>query len=84
MEHLVMMLVMAVLAACGEMLVIRSLEIALAVTVAPLHYTILVWGSLYSYFVFGHIADFWTWCGAFIIIASGLFTVYREWIKSQK
>lgn len=83
-EHLVMMAVMALLAACGEILVIRSLEIALAVTVAPLHYTILVWGSLYSYFIFGHIADFWTWCGALIIIASGLFTVYREWIRSQK
>ena len=79
-----MMAAMAVLAACGEILVIRSLEIALAVTVAPLHYTILVWGSLYSYFVFGHIADFWVWFGAIIIIASGLFTVYREWVRSQR
>lgn len=83
-EQLMMMAAMAILAAGGEILVIRSLEIALAVTVAPLHYTILVWGSLYSYFVFGHIADFWVWFGAIIIIASGLFTVYREWVRSQK
>lgn len=82
--HLLLMCVLAVLAACGEILVIRSLEIALAVAVAPLHYTILLWGSLYGYFLFGHIADFWTWVGAFVIIASGLFTVYREWIRNHQ
>jgi len=83
-HHLMLMGAMAVLAACGEILVIRSLEIALAVAVAPLHYSILIWGSLYGYFIFGHVADFWTWLGAFVIIASGLFTVYREWIRNHQ
>jgi len=83
-QHLMLMCAMALLAACGEVLVIRSLEIALAVAVAPLHYTILLWGSLYGYFIFGHVADIWTWAGALVIIASGLFTVYREWIRTHQ
>ena len=82
-KHIALMAAMAILAALGEILVIKALEVALAVAVAPIHYTILIWGSLYGYFVFGHIADFWTWLGAGVIICSGLFTLYREYLRSR-
>ncbi len=69
---------MAVLAAVGEILVIKSLELAQAVVVAPLQYTLLLWGTLWGFAVFGHLPDLWTWVGASIIVTSGVYTLSRE------
>lgn len=69
---------MAIFAAIGESLVIRSLEMAQAVVLAPVHYSLMIWGTIYGYLVFGQIPDLWTWIGAGIIMAGGLYTLHRE------
>jgi S-adenosylmethionine uptake transporter len=69
---------MSLMAALGEFLVIRALEIGQAVFVSPLHYTIIIWASLYGYLLFGQFPDIWTWVGSFVIMASGLYVFYRE------
>ena len=69
---------MTVLAALGEILVIKSLEVAEAVVLAPIHYSLIIWGTIYGYLVFGHLPDLWTWVGTAIIVAAGLFTFYRQ------
>ena len=69
---------MAVLAAAGEFVIIRALEIAEAVVLAPVHYTMIIWGVLWGYLVFGDLPDIWTWVGTAIIVASGLYTFSRE------
>jgi len=74
----------AVLAALGELLVIKALEVAQAVVVAPLHYSILIWGTMYGYLVFGQLPDLWTWIGALIIIATGIYTLNRERAASRR
>lgn len=68
----------AVLAAGAEILVIKALEVAQAVVVAPMQYTLIIWGTAYGYFVFGHWPDYWTWIGTTIIIATGLYTLNRD------
>ena len=69
---------MSLMAALGEFLVIRALEIGQAVFVSPLHYTIIIWASLYGYLIFGQFPDIWTWAGSFVIMASGLYIFHRE------
>ena len=82
--HLILVLAaMSLLAALGEFLVIRALEVGLAVFVSPLHYTIIIWASLYGYLLFGQFPDFWTWGGAAIITASGLYVMHRERMRSE-
>ncbi|MEP1207386.1 MAG: DMT family transporter [Rhizobiaceae bacterium] len=68
----------AVMAAGAEILVIKALEVAQAVVVAPVQYSLIIWGTAYGYFVFGQFPDMWTWIGAVIIIASGLYTLQRD------
>lgn len=75
---------MAVLAGLAELLVIRSLEMAQAVVLAPVHYSLLIWGTFYGYVVFGQIPDGWTWAGAAIIMASGLYTLHREHVAKMR
>ena len=72
---------MSLLAALGEILVIRALEVGLAVFVSPLHYTIIIWASLYGFLLFGQFPDVWTWTGAAIITASGLYVMHRERVR---
>lgn len=75
------LLSMAVLAGVGEVLVIKALEVSEAVVVAPMHYTLIIWGTMYGYLVFGQLPDQWTWLGTFIIFAAGIYTLRRDRIK---
>lgn len=74
---------MAVLAACAEVLVIMALDAAQAVVVAPVQYSLLLWGTFYGFAVFGQLPDFWTWVGAAIIVVTGLYTLNRERVAAQ-
>ena len=73
-----MMAALAVLAGSGEFMVIRALEIAHAVVVAPVHYSLILYSTFFGWVVFGQLPDGWTWVGVAIIMASGLYTLYRE------
>lgn len=74
----------AVLAGLAEVCVIKALEIALAVVVAPVQYSLIVWGSIYGLLVFGQFPDLWTWIGTAIIIVTGLYTLNREWMAKRR
>ena len=76
--QIVLICSMTVMAAAGEILVIKSLEVAEAVVLAPVHYSLIIWGTIYGYLFFGHLPDLWTWVGTAIIVAAGLFTFYRQ------
>lgn len=82
-QELLLLAGMAVFAALAETLIIVALDRAQAVAVAPVHYSLLLWGTLYGFFVFNQLPDRWTLCGALIIIASGLYTLNRERIAAQ-
>lgn len=70
---------MAACGALGELLVIRALEIAQAIVLAPVHYSLILWGTFYGWLVFDQLPDRWTWLGAAIIVATGLYIMHREW-----
>ena len=67
---------LAISASIGEVLIIKSLAIAEANRVAPVHYTLIIWGTLYGYLFFGQMPDAWTYLGTAIVIAAGLFTLH--------
>jgi len=46
--------------------------------VAPFRYTSLIWAILLGFLVFGDLPDGWTLVGAAIVVAAGLFTLWRE------
>ena len=73
---------MAILAAIGEVLIIRALDIAQSVVLAPIHYTLILWSTFYGYVIFSELPDQWTLLGCAIIVVSGLYTSYREYVLS--
>lgn len=76
--EITLLLAMGVVAAFAEVLVIMALDAAQAVVVAPVQYSLLIWGTFYGFVVFGQLPDAWTWLGAAIIVATGLYTLNRE------
>ena len=45
---------------------------------APFEYTALIGGAIAGYLIWNEVPDRWVLVGATVIIASGLFVVYRE------
>ncbi|RMD95691.1 MAG: DMT family transporter [Alphaproteobacteria bacterium] len=75
---------MALIAGVAELMVIKALEIGQAVVVAPVHYSIMIWSTFYGWLVFHQLPDFWTWVGAAIIVATGLYTLNRERLAARR
>jgi len=75
---------MAICAGLGELLVIRALQVAHAVVLAPVHYTLIVWGTFYGWLLFDVLPDFWTIVGAAIIVATGLYIMHRERVLARR
>jgi len=70
-------LCMAILAAVAEVLVIKALEVAEAAVVAPIHYSLIIWSSMYSFFIFNQFPDIWTWIGTAIIVIAGMAAIKK-------
>ncbi|MCR8550758.1 DMT family transporter [Salipiger sp. P9] len=77
-------LAMTTCAGVGEILIIRALDIAQAVVVAPLQYSMILWSSLYGFLLFADLPDLWTLAGCSVIVASGLYTLNRERIAARR
>lgn len=78
-----LLLGVAILSAAGEVLVIKSLEEAQAVVVAPVMYSLMIWGTMWGWLVFDQLPDAWTWTGALVIIATGVYTLHRERVADR-
>jgi drug/metabolite transporter (DMT)-like permease len=69
---------LGVVAMLAHLLVTRALKLADASTVIPLHYTMLFWAVVFSWFFFGQPPSLAVTMGAALIVASGLFIFFRE------
>lgn len=76
--HLAMAGMIAVLGLCGGFLSILAYRAGEAAIVAPMQYSQIIWATIYGWFIFGEGLDRPTIIGAGVIIASGLYIVWRE------
>ncbi|MDQ3140199.1 MAG: DMT family transporter [Pseudomonadota bacterium] len=62
----------------GQLFLTASLRYAPVAVIAPFDYTQLLWAVLLGWLIWNMQAPPSTWAGAAVIVASGLYTVYRE------
>lgn len=62
----------------GHQLLTNAMGYAPANLLMPFGYSFILYLTIWSFFVFGHIPDFWTVSGAAIIIIAGLMIWFRE------
>lgn len=72
------MAVVAALAFGAALCIIAAYRRAEASVVAPMQYSQMIWAVLFGWLFFSEIPDLWTIVGALVIIASGLYILFRE------
>ena len=68
----------------GHSIVVVAYRHAEASSLAPFSYTQLIWAGGFAFLAFGTLPDAWTWAGAAVIAASGLYTAYRARIVARQ
>jgi len=75
---LLLLFIAAVFIIFGYLFSVMAMRVGEIGFVSPFRYTILIWAIILGYIVFGDIPDAWTISGTIIIVATGMFTFYRE------
>ena len=76
--HLAGLCAVGLLSASSNGLTIRAYTLAPASLLAPFIYVEIVGATLYGWFFWREFPDVWTWVGASVICASGLYVLRRE------
>jgi drug/metabolite transporter (DMT)-like permease len=73
------------LASClGHVSIVYAYSIAPAAVVAPMLYTLIIWGAVFGYFIWGETVSTLMFVGIPLIVGSGIYIVRREKIESAK
>ena len=67
-----------VIAAAGLTLLTQAYRVAESSVVAPFEYSAMIWGVIYGWIFWQDWPDMTGWIGISIIVASGLYVLYRE------
>lgn len=73
---------MGLAGAAGQVALTRAFQLGEASLIAPLEYTGLVWVIGWDLLFWGALPDRYTWLGAAIIVASGLYLLHRERVRN--
>ncbi|MGL4242798.1 MAG: DMT family transporter [Beijerinckiaceae bacterium] len=73
----------AICVTAGNYAIIAAFRMSEVSLVSPFRYTLMVWAVIAGYLVFGHWPDPVTWIGIALIVAAGLYTLYREAIVAR-
>ena len=80
-EHAALILGMGLAGAFGQIALTSAFMRGDASMIAPLEYTGLVWVIGWDVLLWQKLPDRWTWIGAGIIVASGLYLLHRERVQ---
>ncbi len=68
----------------GYQFIVMAMRTGEVAYVVPFRYTSLLWAIVLGYLIFGEVPDTLTVVGSAIVIATGLFTLYREIINNRR
>ncbi|MEM8551761.1 MAG: DMT family transporter [Pseudomonadota bacterium] len=77
-EEALLLVVIGIMGGIGQLFLTQAFVYAEASLIAPFEYTSMIWVVLIGYFVFAEVPSTYVLAGAAIVIASGIFVIYRE------
>ena len=80
---LLLTIIIGLFGTAGHICLIRALTLGEASLVAPFIYTNLLFTTIWGLVLFGNFPDFWTICGALIIVAAGMYVWARDRVVRQ-
>ncbi len=80
---LVLLLILGSLSGYVHMIVVRAFRMAPLSLLAPFQYFEIISATVLGYALFGDFPNFSKWVGIMIIVASGLFIIWRERVQAR-
>jgi len=80
-HHLVFFMATACFSVLGNFCTSRAFMTVDSSIAAPFQYVQLLWGLLFGFIFFHKTIDLWTGIGSAIIVASGVYMIYREHVR---
>ena len=81
---IVLMCAMGLFSGFGHYLLIRAHRLVPAAVLAPFIYSEIVWMIALGFLVFGDVPNRWTLAGVAVVVASGLYLLYRERVMGPR
>jgi drug/metabolite transporter (DMT)-like permease len=82
-SEIVKLVILGLFSAIGATAFISAYQNAEANFVAPFEYTAMIWAVLFGIFVFNDFPDIYTWVGAAVVIAAGLFMLAMDHSRTR-
>ncbi|HEY4191862.1 MAG TPA: DMT family transporter [Mesorhizobium sp.] len=77
------MLLLGIVSCIAHLLITRALKLAPASTLAPLHYTLLLWAIVFGLVFFGDMPSLRILIGAGVVVLAGLFIFHRKKVVDE-
>lgn len=72
------LLLLGIVSCIAHLLITRALKLAPASTLAPLHYSLLLWAIVFGLIFFGDVPETRVLVGSAVVVLAGLFIVHRQ------
>lgn len=82
-EVIVLIVIAGFLGAFGQVMIAHAMRFGEASLVTPFNYAAIVWAVLIDLIIWGTVPTKWTWAGAAIIVAAGVYMSWRESIAAS-
>ena len=69
---------LAAVGTVGQLLFTESMKVADVTLVMPFDFAKLIYASLFGFFIFSEVPNFWTFVGGGVVFASSTYVAYRE------
>ncbi len=79
-----LMALAGVLSGLGQIGLLKAYRSAAPAVIAPFQYTQMLWGVVFGYVLFAELPNRWTALGSLVIIASGLYILWRETVVGHR
>lgn len=81
---LCLLVLLGTISGYAHLLVVRAFRMAPLSVLAPFQYFEIISATILGYFLFSDFPNGWKWLGIGIIVASGLFILWREQVRARK
>jgi drug/metabolite transporter (DMT)-like permease len=83
-EYSIFIAAAAIILSIGSTMAVAAFRHVDISVVAPFRYSLLIWGGLSGYFIFGEVSDVHSLCGSALIVGSGLYSLHRERVRHRE
>lgn len=83
-EYLSFIVAAAAVLSVGSTMAVAAFRNVDISVVAPFRYSLLIWGGISGYIVFGEVSDLQSLCGSALIVGSGLYSLHRERVRHRE